>query len=75
MADFASWKQETLAKFATEVNAENEKLREDNKMLLAAWRKAVSEKYLAEALAGSQGPALHPQLQERAPARVAGSQR
>jgi hypothetical protein len=75
MADFASWKQETLAKFATEVNAENEKLREDNRMLLAAWRKAVSEKYLAEALAGSQGPALPPQSPAPAPVRVAGSRR
>jgi hypothetical protein len=75
MADFASWKQETLAKFATEVNAENEKLREDNRMLLAAWRKAVSEKYLAEALAESQGPALPPQSPAPALVRVAGSQR
>ena len=56
MADFASWKQENLAKYAEEVSTENAVLREDNRMLLAAWRRAVSEKYLAEALAGSQGP-------------------
>ena len=74
MADFASWKHENLARFATEVNAENEQLREDNKMLLAAWRKAVSEKYLAEALSGSQGPALLLQSQAQARAKVAGSQ-
>ena len=56
MADFASWKQENLAKYADEVSEENRVLREDNKLLLAAWRRAVSEKYLAEALAGSQVP-------------------
>ena len=61
MADFASWKQENLAKYAEEVSEENRILREDNKLLLAAWRRAISEKYLAEALAGSQGPALLPQ--------------
>jgi len=71
MADFASWKQENLAKYAEEVSEENRVLREDNQMLLAAWRRAVSEKYLAEALVASQGHPLHPQLQERAPARAA----
>ena len=61
MADFYSWKQENLAKYAEEVSEENRILREDNKLLLAAWRRAISEKYLAEALAGSRGPALPPQ--------------
>ena len=75
MADFYSWKQENLAKYADEVSEENRVLREDNRMLLAAWRKAVSEKYLAEALAGSQGPPLLPQWQGRAPEKVAGYQR
>ena len=75
MADFYVWKHENLARFATEVNDENVRLREDNKMLLAAWRKAVSEKYLAEALAASQGHPLHPQLQERAPAKAGGYRR
>lgn len=68
MADFASWKQENLAKYAEEVSEENRRLRDDNKMLLAAWRLAVSEKCRAEALAGSQGPALPPQ--SSAPALV-----
>jgi hypothetical protein len=70
MADFASWKQENLAKYAEEVSEENRILREDNKLLLAAWRRAISEKYLAEALAGSQGPALLPQSTAPASARV-----
>jgi len=68
MADFKSWKQENLAQYAEEVSEENRVLREDNKLLLAAWRKAISERYLAEALAGSQGPALL--LQSPAPARA-----
>lgn len=70
MADFASWKQENLAKYADEVSEENRILREDNRMLLAAWRQAVSEKYLAEALAGSRGPQLLPQSPAPAQARV-----
>ena len=75
MADFASWKQENLAKYADEVSAENEVLREDNKLLLAAWRRAVSEKYLAEALDGSQGPPSLLQSPAPARAKVAGFQR
>lgn len=70
MADFASWKQENLAKYADDVSEENRVLREDNKLLLAAWRRAVSEKYLAEALAGSQGPPLLLQSPAQAQARV-----
>ena len=61
MADFASWSRENLESIARDAVEENKVLREDNKMLLAAWRQAVSEKYLAEALAGSRGPALPPQ--------------
>lgn len=75
MADFYAWKQENLAKYADEVSEENRVLREDNKLLLAAWRRAISEKYLAEALAGSQGPALLPQSPAPARAKVAGFQR
>jgi hypothetical protein len=75
MADFVSWKQENLAKYAEEVSEENKVLRDDNKLLLAAWRRAVSEKYLAEALAGSQGPALPPQSPAPAPVKVVGYQR
>lgn len=73
MADFASWKQENLAKYAEEVSEENRRLRDDNKMLLAAWRLAVSEKYLAEALAGSQGPASLPQSSAPVWAKADGS--
>jgi hypothetical protein len=75
MADFYAWKQENLAKYADEVSEENRVLREDNKLLLAAWRRAISEKYLAEALAGSRGPALLPQSPAPARAKVAGFQR
>lgn len=71
MADFYAWKLENLAKYAEEVSEENRVLREDNKLLLAAWRRAVSEIYLAEALAGSRGPALLPQSTAPAGARVA----
>jgi len=75
MADFYAWKHENLARFATEVNDENVRLREDNKMLLAAWRKAVSERYLAEAPAGSPDPASPPQSQGQAPAKAGGYRR
>ena len=75
MADFASWKQENLAKYAEEVSEENRQLRDDNRMLLAAWRLAVSEKCRAEAPAGSQGHPLPPQWQGRAPEKVVGYQR
>lgn len=73
MADFASWKQENLAKYAEEVSEENRRLRDDNKMLLAAWRLAVSEKCRAEALAGSQGPASPPQSSAPVWAKADGS--
>lgn len=75
MADFASWKQENLAKYAEEVSEENRILREDNKLLLAAWRRSISEKYLAEALAESQDPALLPQSPAPALARAASTLR
>jgi hypothetical protein len=75
MADFASWKQENLAKYAQDVSEENTQLREDNKLLLAAWRRAVSEKYLADVLAGSQGPASLPQSPAPASAKAAVTQR
>ena len=53
MADFASWKQESLAAYAAEVSEENRVLREDNKLLLTAWRQAVTERYLAGVPDGS----------------------
>ena len=70
MADFASWKRENLAKYAEEVSEENRQLRDDNRMLLAAWRLAVSEKCRAEAPAGSQGHPLLLQSPAQAQARV-----
>ena len=73
--DFSSWKHETLVRLADELDADNKRLRDDNKMLLAAWRLAVSEKCRAEAPAGSQGHPLPPQWQGRAPEKVAGFQR
>jgi len=73
MADFYAWKHENLAKFATEVNDENVRLREENKLLLAAWRWAVSERYLAEAPAGSPGLASPPQSSAPAPAKAGGT--
>jgi len=75
MADFASWKQENLAVYAAEVSEENQVLRENNKLLLAAWRRAVTERYLAGVPDGSPAHPLHPQLQERAPAKVGGYRR
>lgn len=62
MADFASWKQESLAVFAAEVSEENRVLREDNKLLLAAWRQAVTERYLAGVPDGSPDHPLPPQF-------------
>ena len=62
MADFASWKQESLAAYAAEVSEENRVLREDNKLLLAAWRQAVTERYLAGVPDGSPTRPLPPQF-------------
>ena len=62
MADFASWKQESLAAYAAEVSEENRVLREDNKLLLTAWRQAVTERYLAGVPDGSPDHPLPPQF-------------
>ena len=72
MADFSTWSRENLESIARDAVEENKALREDNKMLLAAWRKAVSEKYLAEALAGSQGHPLPPRWPGQEPAKADG---
>jgi len=74
-ADFSTWTREGLESIARQAVDENKQLREDNKLLLAAWRQAISERYLAGVPAGSQGHPLHPQLQERAPAKVGGYRR
>lgn len=72
--DFSSWKHETLVRLADELNADNKRLRDDNKMLLAAWRLAVTEKCRAEALAGSPAPVSLPQSSAPAWAKADGSQ-
>jgi len=56
MADFAAWKRENLARLAHDLTDENQRLREDNKMLLDQWRKAVTERCQDEAPAGSPDP-------------------
>ena len=75
MADFASWKQESLAVFAAEVSEENRVLREDNKLLLAAWRQAISERYLAGVPDGSPAPLSLPQSLPPASGTPSGGQR
>ena len=61
MADFASWKQESLAAYAAEVSEENRILREDNKLLLAAWRQAVTGRCQAGVPGGSLNHPSPPQ--------------
>lgn len=52
-ADFTQWSREGLEKLARELADQNELLREDNKVLLSAWREQVRRTDQAEALAGS----------------------
>lgn len=56
MANFALWQRENLENIAHELMEENQRLREDSKMLLEQWRKAVTERYQGEALGGSPDP-------------------
>jgi len=56
MANFALWQRENLENIAHELTEENQRLREDNKMLLKQWREALIERYQDEALAGSLDP-------------------
>ena len=56
MANFALWQRENLERIAHELVEENQRLREDNKMLLDQWRKAVTQRYQDEALGGSPDP-------------------
>jgi len=51
-ADFTQWSREGLEKLARELADQNELLREDNKALLSAWRKLVTQTGQAEAPAG-----------------------
>ena len=57
-ADFTQWSREGLEKLARELADQNELLREDNKVLLSAWREQVRRTDQAEALAASQAPQL-----------------
>lgn len=75
MADFASWKQENLAAYAAEVSEENRVLREDNKLLLAAWRQAVTERYLAGVPDGSPDHPLPPRSSPTAAGMPSAAQR
>ena len=56
MAEFALWQRDNLERIAHELVEDNQRLREDNKMLLEQWRKALTEKCQDEALAGSPNP-------------------
>jgi len=56
MADFAVWKRENLERLAYDLTEEAQRLKEDNKMLLDQWRKAVTERCQDEAPAGSPDP-------------------
>jgi hypothetical protein len=56
MAEFALWQRENLERLTYELVEDNQRLREDNKMLLEQWRKALTEKCQDEALAGSPNP-------------------
>ncbi len=56
MVNFALWQRENLERIAHELVEENQRLREDSKMLLEQWRKAVTERCQDEALGGSPDP-------------------
>lgn len=51
--DFTQWSRENLERIAREAVDENKQLREDNKVLLTAWRDLIKRTDQAEALAGS----------------------
>jgi len=72
-ADFTQWSREGLEKLARELADENERLREDNKVLLSAWREQVRRTDQAEALAASQAQQLLFQSQQQAQAKVGGA--
>ena len=57
-ADFTQWGRKSLEEIARVLADENKRLREDNKVLLAAWREQVKQTSQAEALAASQAPQL-----------------
>ena len=43
MADFSTWQRENLERLAKELTEDNLRLREENKVVLMAWRKAITE--------------------------------
>lgn len=53
-ADFTEWSRSGLEKLARELTDENQRLREDNKTLLSAWRELIKQTGQAGALAESQ---------------------
>jgi len=57
-ADFTQWGRKSLEEIARVLADENKRLREDNKVLLAAWREQVKRTDQAEALAASQAQQL-----------------
>jgi|APGre2960657404_1045060.scaffolds.fasta_scaffold07757_3 hypothetical protein len=74
-ADFSTWTREGLESIARQAVDENKQLREDNKLLLAAWRQAISERYLAGVPDGSPAPLSLPQSLPPASGTPSGGQR
>ena len=72
-ADFTQWSREGLEKLARELADQNELLREDNKALLSAWRKLVTQIGQAEAPAGLRAQQSLFQSQQQAQATVGGA--
>ena len=72
-ADFTQWSREGLEKLARELADENEQMREDNKALLSAWRKLVTQIGQAEAPAGLRAQQSLFQSQPQAQAMVDGA--
>jgi len=72
-ADFTQWDRETLEEIARQAVDENKQLREDNKALLSAWRKLVTQIGQAEAPAGLRAQQSLFQSQPQAQAMVDGA--
>ena len=72
-ADFTQWSREGLEKLARELADENKQMREDNKALLSAWRKLVTQIGQAEAPAGLRAQQSLFQSQQQAQAMVDGA--
>jgi len=72
-ADFTQWSREGLEEIARQLVDENNRLREDNKALLSAWRKLVTQTGQAEAPAGLRAQQSLFQSQQQAQAMVDGA--